>query len=240
MAVQYSIMGKSMNELSGLGRRRAPDDRDRRYLLSRPRVPAAVTSKYWLSRGAVLDQGGTSQCVIYSADKWLTTHPVVNPGFTSAEERTRVYREVQRIDEWPGEEPDYDGTSVRAMFKYLKAKGFCTEYRWAFDLDTVVAHVLMTGPLVLGTSWTVHMFQPHDTNGYIWDTGEVVGGHAYLLHGVNRKKRNPDGTVGAGRIINSWGASWGSQKGKAWLTFDVLERLIQAEGEACMAVEVRT
>lgn len=226
-----------MNYQAGMGRLHKPDERDKKYLLLKQAIPASVTSKYWLSRGPIFDQGGTSQCVIYSGDRWLTTHPVVNPGFRTAAERERIYKQVQEIDEWPGS--DYDGTSVRALFKYLKASGLCTEYRWAFDIETVVAHVLTVGPLVLGTDWHHDMFMPHNVNGYIWPTGSVVGGHAYLLHGVNRRKRNPDGTIGAGRIINSWGKGWG-QLGKAWLTFDVLGRLIRDGGEACMATEVRT
>lgn len=219
----------------GLGRRAAPDARDRQYLLHRPAAAATVTSKYWLSLGEPLDQGETSQCVIYATDKWLTTRPIVNPGFGTGEERARVYKEVQKLDEWDGE--DYEGTSVRAAFKYLKGQGLCSEYRWAFDAETAIAHALVAGPVILGTDWHLDMFWP-DANGYVWNTGPVAGGHAYTLIGANRKRKNPDGTFGAIRFINSWGSAWG-EKGRAWMSFDVLNQLIRANGEAGVAVEVK-
>jgi C1A family cysteine protease len=221
--------------LAGMGRRAAPDKRDQDYLLPKKRVSPLITKRYWTTRPPVLDQGGTSQCVIYALDKWLTTFPVYNVGFRTAADRTRVYKEVQKRDEWPGE--NYDGTSVRAGFKYLKELGLCSEYRWAFDLSTVVSYVLSTGPMELGTDWTMDMFMP-DHNGYIWPTGRNAGGHAWLLKGVNLKRRNPNGTVGAGRLLNSWGDGWG-ENGMAWMTFETLERLIHDQGEAAVATEVK-
>lgn len=222
-------------DLAGLGRRHAPDPGDHGYALERPRVSPLVTAKYWLALGPALDQGGTSQCVIYATDRWLTTRPVVNFGFKTTEERTRIYKEVQKRDEWPGE--DYDGTSVRASFKYLKEKGLCSEYRWAFDLETAIAYILTTGPLVMGTDWTMDMFTP-DRDGYIAPTGQVVGGHAWLAQGANRKYRNPDGSLGRVRKLGSWGIGWG-QNGKAWITFNDFERLLLSQGEAAVATEVK-
>ena len=221
-----------MSEI-GLGRRHAPDERDRNYLLPR-RAPLGPSSKHWLSLGPVLDQGGTSQCVAYSGTKYLTTHPIVNkPPLAPAD----LYRECQRVDEWPGEEPDYEGTSVRALFKVLKRIGLVTEYRWAFDAPTVISHVLTRGPVVLGTDWHLDMFTP-DRWGYIWPIGESVCGHAYLMIGASQARKNPDGTVGAARILNSWGPNW-AERGRAWLAFHALEYLIANQGEACCATEIK-
>ena len=72
---------------------------------------------------------------------------------------------MQALDEWPGE--DYDGTSVRAFYKWLKVKGFITEYRWAFDCETVINHVLGIGPVQMGTIWDESMSNP-DRWGYIY------------------------------------------------------------------------
>lgn len=225
-----------MMKLTGLGRRHAPDPRDRAYQLpDLRRESASVTSKYWLSRGVAYDQGNTSQCVAYAGVRWLTTHPIVNSPIPFGE----LYTQAQRVDEWPGEEPDYEGTSVRALFKVLTARGFVQEYRWASSAEMVVAWLLTRGPVVMGTDWDYGMFTP-DRWGYITRGGGVAGGHAYCLIGANRNKRHPlSGHIGAVRLMNSWGPKWGDQNGRAWMSFTTLDQLIRWDGEACTAVEVR-
>src|SRR5215203_3271062 len=122
----------------GLGRRAAPDPRDHRFLIQRPSVPSTVTAKTWNSPGQVLDQGDSSMCVAYSGTRWLTAAPVTNK--SPWPYPSDLYLEAQRNDEWEGE--DYDGTSVRALFKVFKNKGLVSEFRWAFDCETIVAHLL--------------------------------------------------------------------------------------------------
>jgi C1A family cysteine protease len=148
-----------------------------------------------------------------------------------------IYKACLEVDEWPGEDME-NGTSVRALFKVLQRNNLVSEYRWGFDTLTVVNHVLTTGPVVMGTTWTMDMFMP-DRWGYITPTGEAAGGHAWLIVGAVRDKLNPDGTLGAVRMINSWGRNWGTQGGRAWVTFRDLGMLIEDYGEACVATEVR-
>jgi|SRR5688572_4658975 len=218
---------------AGLGRRPSPDPRDRRYLLSRQ--PTAVTYRHWSSPG-VLDQDGTSQCVAYSGFKYLTTGPVLNR--RPKETPVQLYRMCLKVDEWEGE--DFDGgTSVRAMFQIFKTLGYVSEYRWAFDAETVVNHILTRGPVCVGTDWLRNMFMPHKKTGYLDCSGPNDGGHAWLIVGANTKQKNPDGTTGAVRMINSWGKKWGSSGGRAWVTFNDLDKLIKADGEACVATEIK-
>jgi hypothetical protein len=216
-----------------LGRLPAVDERDRRFAMAAP--PSERRFRSWLSPGEVWDQGWTSQCVAYAANRWLTSHRVVNKVAMTHE---GLYAECQRVDEWPGE--DYDGTSVRAAFKVLKTRGFVQAYTWASELEPVVRHILEVGPVVMGTDWTSDMFDV-DEKGYIWPSGSVVGGHAWVAIAVNRNRKNPDGSVGAVRLLNSWGAEWG-QWGRAWVTLPDMERLIHGledwPGEACTAVEI--
>lgn len=218
---------------TGLGRiLSTPDERDAKYLLPKTTKRAAeITSRHWLSKGKTLDQGATSQCVAYSGVRLLTTHPIVNKPLDPVE----LYGQCQTLDEWPGE--NYDGTSVRALFKALKLRGLVEEYRWARDAQSVLTHVLAKGPVVMGTTWTIDMFTP-DREGYIWPVGRPAGGHAWLIIGANRKKQNPDDTVGAVRMINSWGPNWGAN-GRAWLSLKALQALIDDYGEACTATEVK-
>lgn len=214
------------------GRSPSLDDRDQQHLIKQVPIPRAVTEKYW-TPGPVLDQGPTPQCVGYAGTQFLYTGPVRNKGNLLAP--SALYLEAQKNDEWDGE--DYEGTSVRGLFKALQQAGYVTAYEWAFQLEPAVAYVLTTGPLVLGTNWYAGMDEP-DRYGFLSASGELMGGHCYLAIGVNRKKACPDKSKGAFRIVNSWGKDWG-QVGRAWLSFKDAGRLIADEwGEACTATEI--
>ncbi len=221
-----------MNELAGLGRLVSQDERDKKFLLPRRKEAGRITQRYWTSKHA-LDQGASSACVGFSGFRWLTSYPISNsPSFSPFD----LYHAAQKQDEWPGE--NYDGSSVRGLFKVFKEKDYVSEYRWAESVDHIVDHLLTTGPVVVGTSWTVGMFMA-DNHGYIDDIGgQSVGGHAYLLIGANRMREKADGTQGAVRILNSWGTGW-AQKGRAWLSFKALAELMAQDGEACTATELK-
>lgn len=215
--------------MPGLGRLWEEDWNDLRFLASAVLpVSTDVESRYWDDDFWWGDQGETNQCVGYSHTHWLedgpvlherATPPVVNPSL--------VYHEAQKIDEWPGE--DYEGTSVRAGAKVLRNLGFISEFRWAMTAQEIAVAVLTIGPVVFGSAWTYGMFTP-DVDGRIRPTGGVAGGHAYLLNGY-------DSRTGLFRIKNSWGRSWGIN-GHAYIHIDDVERLLQDDGEACLALEV--
>jgi len=172
-----------------------------------------------------MDQGRTSQCVAYACTKWLTTSPVINRPVDPA----ALYHEAQLLDVWEGE--NYDGTSVRAGMKALQRRGLISEYRWATAAEDVISYVLESGPVVMGTTWTSGLSMP-DRRGFISFDGDNLGGHAWLIVGASRK-------LGAVRMINSWGSRWGNEGGRAWVSFEDLDRLIQDWGEAAVATEVR-
>ena len=215
------------------GRLRAPDINDRRFMISPPATAVNVVSKYHYT-DLVIDQGETSACVGAASRGWLSAGPVRN---MSGPSWWDIYTAGQAVDEWPGAEPAYYGTSVRAAFKVLKAQGFVKSYNWAFDLDTAINHILTVSPMCLGTIWTTDMMRP-DKEGFIHVGGRAVGGHAYLAIGANRSAKCPDGSLGAVRIVNSWGKGWG-QNGRAWISFKDLDTLIKDDGEACAAVEAK-
>jgi hypothetical protein len=222
--------------LTGLGRLPAVDPRNTEYPLPRKRVSSDVRKRFWNVPG-VLDQGATSQCVAYTGYNWLRAGPCTNlrkqpVPFTPAQ----LYKWAQDLDEWPGS--NYDGTSGTGLMKALKREGYILEYRWAFDVDTIFAWLLTEGPVCFGSWWYRDMFMPtHD--GWIRAMGPEDGGHEYLLIGADRDKKSPyDGSVGAVRMLNSWGANWG-QKGRAWISRANLEYLLKNQGDCCTATEVK-
>lgn len=209
------------------GRRYAEDTRDRLFAL--PLQETARTYRFWPTFEP-LDQGETPQCVAYSTGQWLTASPVRNTKFYQpgpiAPWLASFYKECQREDEWEGE--DYEGTSVRASFKLLKRKGFVSQYRWAWDAETVARHILEIGPVVVGTAWYQGMSKPK--RGYLSPSGILLGGHAYTLVGFSRPRNSF-------RVFNSWGKFWGSN-GRAWINFTDMNGLLRDQGEACTAWEV--
>ena len=204
------------------GRRYAQDNRDRKFLLraAAPMAPRPVrkTWRIWWKG----DQGSTPQCVGYSWHARLRALPNLQRD-PSPE---IIYAMAQRNDEWPGE--DYDGSSVRGGAKSLQAMGKISAYGWAFNAQDALQWVGNHGPVVLGTNWYAGMMTP-GKDGLLSVKGRSVGGHAYLLLGYDDSKS-------MALIQNSWGPKWGVN-GRAWLSYENLDRLIQEDGEACAPTE---
>lgn len=217
-----------MSERVGFGRLPSSDERDRRFLISAAVDRPDREYRYWWSGGWWGDQGPLPHCVGYAWTHWLEDGPVTHKGQAPIVNPAELYRAAQRVDEWPGE--SYDGTSVRAGAKILQEMGLIAEYRWGWDLDSLVAALLAEGPVVVGTWWYAGMMGA-DEKGFVRATGRRLGGHAYLVNGVNVRERRL-------RLKNSWGRSWG-QNGHAWISFDDMERLITEDGEVCLALERR-
>lgn len=239
----------------GLGRRQSTDVRDHRFLMERPvELPAIIKKSWSMGKGQPWDQGNSSMCVSFSTNGYLVASPIRNKipqknqllaGAVQAnlsDWLKTFYKEAQRNDEWPGE--NYDGTSVRGAFKVLQNLGFISEYRWAFDINTIINQILLFSPVVVGTDWTESMFDTIKMGKYknfiqVSPDGkyDVSGGHAYLLIGVDRQRKCPDNTLGAFRILNSWGKSWGDS-GRAWISIVDFGILLNHQGEAAIAVEI--
>lgn len=139
-----------------------------------------------------------------------------------------VYNRAKQIDEWPGEA--YSGTSVLAGAKVIQELGHLIEYRWALDVQDVLATLSVYGPVVIGVNWHQGM-ERTDRNGFIRVTGPVRGGHCVVLRGVISDPIH--GWVVLGR--NSWGPKWG-RDGDFKLSANDLSKLLKEDGEVCVPV----
>lgn len=214
------------------GRLATRDLRDHNHLLQITKAQATnVPRQMFWRTSQLLDQGDTPQCVAYAGKGWLIADPVLNNQKALTPEW--LYRQCKKIDGYP----DEDGTDIRSLYKVLKTNGFVSAYNWAYDVNTVAIYVATKGPMVMGTLWTERMMDT-DRYGFIHVSGEEVGGHGWLVKGVNFDTKCPDGSVGAFRMVNSWGRSWG-QNGCASISFKDMAILLREDGEACTATELR-
>lgn len=209
------------------GRRPEFDERSRNYPIRTLLGPKRIPHPQIWGCGVYLDQGNIGACVGFSWGHELIAEPEIVPD-VHEDYAFMLYHDAQRLDEWEGE--DYEGTSVLAGAKAVVQAGWIQEYRWAFSLDDVLETLTYLGPVILGLNWYEGML---DTNpdGYIFPTGDIVGGHAILARGVQPQTH----TV---LLHNSWGKGWG-QGGTCLIDWTDLDRLLHEQGEACVPV-VRT
>lgn len=190
----------------------------RTYAGALPTKKSTRNSRYWNDRRIVADQKMTPHCVGFAWCHWLDCDPIrqfIDPH--------GLYEGCKLIDGAPNE----DGTYVLSAAEILKKLGFISEYRAGRTLKQLVYAVLELGPVVVGTDW----YEGMEEGPTLQLTGEVLGGHAYLVMGANQKKRTF-------KIKNSWGREWGDD-GHALISFDDMETLLKADGECCLATEAQ-
>lgn len=216
-------------------RQGAVDDRDNKYL-AKPQLVRAAEPKlyhYWTG-GSILDQGNTPQCVEFSGRGMMSASPI-RQDHTKIP-RKSIYDWCQANDEWAGS--DYDGTSVRALMKWLKANGYISSYEWAKTVEQMHAHIMLRGPAIVGTTWTENMSYVDEFNVARF-TGADWGGHAYIIKGSNKTKKDPvTGKLGMFKNRNSWGLEY-ADKGEAWITWADMQKLIEDHGEIALPVEIK-
>lgn len=193
----------------------------------------ARRDKTW-RRGRAYDQGSTSSCVGQTVKGVLNTSPLsaeVPYRTRAAYDAYSFYRNGQDYDEWPGEEPDYFGTSANGVCKYLKKTGVISEYRWCFGLDDVIDTLVQHGPVAIGVWWYERMMTT-DADGFIKPSGRQIGGHEVELHGV---KIDDEYVIGT----NSWGLGWGV-RGRFNLRWTDLDSLLRDQGDAVTITRLAT
>lgn len=198
------------------------------------RLPYTYRPKY--------DQGVEGACVGFA---WSWAMSILNRRFYDAR---WLYREAQRVDEWPGE--NYDGTSVRAGGDVLRARGHRLQhnhnhehteelvhgidtFRWGKTADDVRTAIAHGNPVVLGVDWMSSFDEPEEHKGEHWigrgDLGRLRGGHAICVYGVSDRRQ-------AVKLVNSWGKGWPL----VWLPYETLDTLLQGisyPGEAAIPTD---
>lgn len=219
------------------------DERSRGFAAVGPEDKRSFKSRVW-ECPAYLDQGREGACVGFAWAHELAAKP--KPVDVSTEDALAIYREAQKIDEWAGE--DYSGTSVLAGIKSVmtrknaKGNSLIREYRWAFGVEDVLRVISYAGPVVLGIEWQESFYTP-DTNGQIWLSDKVVGGHAILANGVDIvpvdgvespvSLEDIDVHASKVRLHNSWGTDYGIG-GDCFISVYDLNHLLSKGGEACI------
>jgi hypothetical protein len=191
--------------------------------------PPPASGTLWQDPEAVLDQGNFGTCVGNGCAQWGNTLPI-DDKFTEKDARA-IYYEATVLDGSP-DDPDspgggQQGATVRSGVKALKNRNRLSTYAFASSLDTALAFLQKSGPVIVGTDWMNDMFDP--VNGFVKPTGGVAGGHCYLLLGY-------DGSDVL-TFLNSWGANWGL-KGYFKMHKADFESLFSNQGELAAAVEL--
>jgi len=228
------------------------DERSRDYPVMATISAKKPRSYHWRCE-QTLDQGREGACVGFAWTHELVARP--REMRLSDAYAIEVYKEAQKIDQWPGE--DYSGTSVIAGVQILQQRGLIGEYRWAFGIHDLVMAVGYKGPAVLGIPWHQGMYRPRLAgNGSYWIdlSGPKVGGHAIVARGCKIVWKRGMSWAQRGwqdhgwdavdmeksfvTLRNSWGMGWGDG-GDARITLAHLALLLGDRGEACIPVERR-
>ena len=178
--------------------------------------------KHWPCK-IVLDQTPYPECVGFSWAHWGDCAPVEQK-WTNAMGRS-IYRECKKIDGSPQQE----GSTIRAGAAVMLRRDRIQRYFWADSVDEALRYVGAKGPVVFGSRWTEGMCNPSAITHTIRATGATLGGHAFLVCGVQWERNRA-------RIHQSWGNKWGDN-GECWISIPDLREVYKDGGEACAATE---
>ena len=202
------------------------DEKSRNYGLGKT-LDKEPRSHYWNLNIEALDQKSEGACVGFGISGELACDPAAVKGITNRFAR-ELYWKAQREDNFPGGEypgayPRSAGTSVLAGMKAAREMGYIEGWKYAFGLMELILGIDYDGPSVMGTNWYNDMYTT-DKYGFVEPTGDFVGGHCWLVYGVNWEEK-------FFLCRNSWGSEYGIN-GDFYLSFDGMEFLLKNNGES--------
>lgn len=217
-----------------LGRYVEHDPRSRAFAHVPHRATQTRTT-IWALDAPALDQGNLGSCTGNALAQWFNTHFARSHArsatharsFLNEQDAIDIYSHATHLDSIPGYYPPTDtGSSGLAVCKAAQRMGLLTGYEHSFGMTHLIATLQHT-PVIVGTEWTQDMFTPNPA-GLLVPGGDVVGGHEYLVYGVDIEAKHF-------LMRNSWSSNWGSQ-GDAFIGFDAMDTLLRAQGDVTVPV----
>lgn len=134
-----------------------------------------------------------------------------------------LYSKATQIDEFVGEFPTEDtGSSGLAVCKVAHRSEWISEYQTAIGWEEF-KKAIQTGPVYVGSFWTTAMNMPDD-NGFVAPLGTELGGHQYLVIGLDVENEFVT-------ILNSYSDSYGIN-GRCRMKFNYFSELLHNLGDA--------
>jgi hypothetical protein len=200
----------------------------RSWYYQAPRAPR-IRSVHHKTFGIPFDQGCINSCAGNAAAGLLMTRPFHRRGRNLTEgDALEIYRQATHDDAFPGTFPGSDpGSSGLAAMKVARRLGYVRAYGHAFGLEHAL-HTLVLAPVITGVNWYPNFDHPRAGDGMIHKRGSSVGGHEFLVVGIDTDEQ----TVLA---CNSWGPDWG-HRGYFQFSWYLWEELLYLNGDVTTAI----
>jgi papain like protease len=210
-------------------------------------------ARFWfIPKTLPLNQLAEGACVGYGWSGELAVHPIEIPVW--AEFARGLYFGAVSIDKQEGRFFE-EGATVIAGAKAAKKAGHISGYHACFGMKEMTDALRVKGPVVIGIPWYEGMYQT-EPSGLIRVSGSLAGGHCLLVVGyipksillkrgfLSKTDQQAQEIVKAFGtsvyvLLNSWGPTFG-KSGIGYMREPDMERLlIQEEGEAYIATDIR-
>jgi len=209
-----------------LGRHVEHDSRSWYYQARRaPRIRSVLHTSF----GMPFNQGYINSCAGCAAAGLLMTRPFDRRGRTLTDgDALEIYRRATHIDPFPGTFPTSDpGSSGLAAMKAARDLGYLRSYGHAFGLEHAL-QTLVLAPVITGVNWYKTFDHPRPRDAAIHKRGESIGGHEFLVVGIDTETQMV-------RARNSWGPDWGDD-GYFQFSWYLWEELLYLRGDVTTAL----